>query len=135
MSDTATTTRTPIDTVRAVYDCFERGDVPGVLELFDPEIEIRQSEELPWGGHYRGHEEAIGFFTKLMSRIQTKVSIERLIHAGDHVVEIGQTRGHAVGSQREFAIDEIHVWGVRDGRIVSMTAYVDNAAMLAAIAA
>ena len=51
------------------------------------------------------------------------------------MVENGRTRGRALHSGREFAIDETHVWGVRAGKVVHMRAYVDNAAMLAALAA
>jgi ketosteroid isomerase-like protein len=53
--------------------------------------------------------------------------------AGDTVVENGRTCGRAVATGHEFAIDETHVWRIRDGKVVSMRAYVDNAAMLAAL--
>ena len=135
MNTSATPTETaPREVVQAVYAAFERGDIPAVLELFDPKIEISQSSELPWGGTHRGHEGALEFFGTLTAHIRTSVAAERMIVAGDTVVEIGRTEGHAVESGREFSIDEAHVWEVRDGRIVSMRAYVDNEAMLAAIA-
>ena len=57
-----------------------------------------------------------------------------MIAAGDGVIEIGRTVGRALKSGREFAIDETHVWTIRDGRATSMHAYVDDEAMLAAIA-
>lgn len=132
--NTAATQTTPGEVVRAVYAAFEQGDIPAVLELFDPEIEITQSSELPWGGTHRGHEGALGFFGTLTANIKTSVAAERMIVAGDTVVEIGRTEGHAVESGREFSIDLAHVWEVRDGRVVRMRAYVDNEAMLAAIA-
>ena len=69
------------------------------------------------------------------AHIATRVRIDRLIVAGDTVVENGRSCGRALRSGREFAIDETHVWGVRDGKVVRMHAYVGNAAMLAAIAA
>ena len=128
-----TTTTSPAGVVRDVYAAFERRDVPRLLELFDPEIVVTQSEEVPWGGTYRGHEAVLEFFGRLGARIQTNVEIDRLIVAGDTVVENGRTCGHAVESGRRFAIDETHVWRVRDGRVVRMEAYVDNAAMLAAL--
>lgn len=118
-----------------VYDAFARADAEAVLALFDEDVEIRQSEEVPWGGTYRGHEEALRFFGTLAAHIETRVEIERLIVAGDTVVENGRTCGRARGSGRTFAIDETHVWRVREGKILSMHAYVDNAAMLAALAA
>lgn len=130
-----TTATAPADVVRSVYDAFERRDVPALLELFDREIVIRQSDEVPWGGTYRGHDAALEFFGRLGARIETRVEIDRLIVAGDTVVENGRTCGHAVGTGRRFAIDETHVWRVRDGKVVRMEAYVDNAAMLAALGA
>jgi hypothetical protein len=120
--------------VRSIYDGFGAGDLEAVLASFDPEIEIRQSDEVPWGGVYRGHDGAVRFFTALTSHIHTQVDVDRLIVAGDAVVETGRTDGRAVESGREFSIDETHVWHVRDGKVVRMEAYVDNAAMLAAIA-
>jgi hypothetical protein len=130
----STTVTRPADVVRSVYEAFERRDVPAVLELFDPEIVITQSEEVPWGGTHRGHQGALEFFGRLGACIETNVEIDRLIVAGDAVVEIGRTRGHAVGSERPFEIHEAHVWRVRDGRVVGMDAYVDNAKMLEALA-
>lgn len=133
MTPTQTREQAPAEVVRSVYEAFARADVEAVLTRFDEEIEIRQSEELPWGGVYRGREEALRFFGTLVSHIETKVEIERLILAGDTVVEVGRTCGRAPATGTEFAIDEVHVWRVRDGRIVSMHAYVDNAAMREAI--
>ena len=123
-----------LDVVRSVYAAFVAGDVAALLPLLDDEVEFRQSEELPWGGTYRGREAALRFLGTLTSHIATQVDIDRLIVAGDTVVENGRTRGRALASGREFAIDETHVWRVRDGKVVSMHAYVDNAAMLAALA-
>lgn len=131
--ETTMKTRTAAEVVQAIYEAFDAHDVAAALALFDPEIEVSQSEALPWGGTHFGHEGAIHFFGTLMSRIETRVEIERLIVAGDTVVEIGKTCGHAVGSDREFAIDEAHVWTVRDGRAVRMQAFVDDAAMIEAL--
>ena len=128
-----TETRTPAEIVEAIYEAFGRKDVERALSLFDPEIEVSQSEELPWGGTHRGHEGALQFFGALMSHIDTQVQIDRLIVAGDTVVEVGTTCGRALATDRAFAIEEAHVWRIRDGRAVSMRAYVDNEAMLAAI--
>ena len=129
----STTVTSPADVVRSVYAAFERRDVPAVLELFDPEIVITQSEDVPWGGTHRGHAGALEFFGQLGSLIDTNVEIDRLIVAGDTVVEVGRSRGRAVGSGRSFEVHEVHVWRVRDGRVVGMDAYVDNAAMLEAL--
>jgi len=120
--------------VGQIYEAFGRKDAEAALALFDPAIEIRQSDALPWGGSFSGHEGALQFFGTLMAHIDTHVEIDRLIVAGDSVVEVGRTCGRATGSGTEFEIDEVHVWTVRDGLAVRMEAYVDDAAMLEAIA-
>lgn len=91
----------PAQTVRSIYAAFERGDIPAVFERLDPEVEIRQSEEMPWGGVYRGCEGAAAFFGALAEHIDTKVEIDRLIVAGDAVVETGRTRGRVRGQPRD----------------------------------
>lgn len=123
-----------VEVVESIYDAFVSGDVPALLERFDQDIEIRQSAELPWGGTFRGHDGALQFLAALTRHIQTEVEVERMIAAGDTVIEIGRTQGRAVDSGREFSIDEIHVWRLRDGRAVALEAYVDNEAMKAALA-
>src|SRR5690349_18558952 len=132
--ETTTQTR-PAEVVRAVYGCFERRDVEGVAALFAEDVEVTQSEALPWGGVHRGREAALGFLGTLASHIDTNVEIERLVEAGEDVVEVGRTCGRALATGREFEIDEVHVWTVRDGRVAAMRAYVDDAAMLEAIGA
>jgi uncharacterized protein len=139
MSPSPSPTSTPaashdhVAIVRALYDAFARRDVDAVLALMDPEVVIRQSDQVPWGGTYHGHEQALAFFARLTEHIETAVEIDRLIVAGDAVVEVGRTCGRALATGREFAIDETHVWRLRDGRIASMEAFVDNAEMLAAL--
>ena len=63
---------------------------------------------------YHGHDEALRFFGTLVAHIETRVEIDRLIAAGDTVVENGRTCGRVRGSGRALEIDETHVWRVRD---------------------
>jgi ketosteroid isomerase-like protein len=128
-----TTADSKADVVKSIYEAFDRGDVATVLAHFDEKIEISQSDEVPWGGVYRGHAGAIRFLTALTEHIETRVDIGRLVVAGDSVVEIGRTEGRARAPGRTFSIDEIHVWRLRDGKAVRMEAFVDNDAMLSAL--
>src|SRR4051812_1752782 len=51
--------------VRSAYDAFKRGSVQMIFHLLDAEIEIYQSEGVPWGRIYKGHQEIASFFKKL----------------------------------------------------------------------
>ena len=59
----------PIHIVRALYEGFRRRDMPAIFGLLSPDVEIRQSDKLPWGGCYRGHAGARRFFGQLGSHI------------------------------------------------------------------
>ncbi|GII52569.1 ketosteroid isomerase [Planotetraspora thailandica] len=123
-----------VEIIRRVYDAFVTRDFAVIAELFDPEIEIFQSDALPWGGNFKGHEGAVTFFTTLLQHIDSQVTAERLIDAGDHVVEVGRTAGRTVGTQTPFDVPEFHVWQLRGGKVIRLESYIDNPAMLAALA-
>ena len=71
--------------VQDAYAAFARRDVPKIFSLMAADVEIVQSEELPWGGHFQGHEGATQFFTKLTTHITSAVELERTVNSGDHV--------------------------------------------------
>lgn len=119
--------------IRNIYEAFAGRDLATVLSLFSADIEIVQSAELPWGGEYLGHEGATEFFRQLAEHLNSTVTLERLIRAGNHVVAVGWTRGtaHATGSRYEVPF--VHVWTVSGGRVARAEFYIDHPAMLPAL--
>jgi ketosteroid isomerase-like protein len=124
---------TPTNTVTAAYEAFGRRDIPKIFALFAPDIEIIQSEELPWGGRFQGHEGARQFFSKLTAWLNSTLEIERLISSGDHVVAVGWTTGKVNASGASYRVPVAHVWKVRDGLVAQVQFFIDNPAMLAAL--
>lgn len=125
--------RRPLQTIQELYAAFGRRDTATIFSLFSPDIEIRQSEALPWGGLYRGHAGAQQFFAKLTSQINSTVAIDRFIDAGDHVVVVGWTQGAVNGTGATFRVPIAHVWKVRDGLAEQAQFFIDNPTMLAAL--
>ena len=95
--------------VREIYEAFARRDAAAVLARLDPDVEIRQTELVPWGGHYRGHEAGC----HLRGRY-----LQLAIRAGDV----------------PFDLAVVHVWTVRDARIARLEVYIDTPAMQEALA-
>lgn len=124
-----------VQVIEELYAAFGRRDVPAVLRLFSPEIEIAQSAELPWGGVYRGHTGALAFFGKLTERINSTVTVERMLDAGDRVVVLGWTRGTVKATGASYDVPIAHVWEVRDSLAVRVEFFIDNPTMLKALAA
>jgi ketosteroid isomerase-like protein len=125
--------RPNVGIVKQAYDAFARRDIRTILRLLDPDVEIVQASEIPWGGTYTGHAEAAAFFGKLVRTITSAVTFERFIDAGDHVVAIGRTRGTVNATGKGFDVPVAHVWTVRDHLIARVEYYIDDPAMLAAL--
>jgi len=108
-----------IDVVRRFYDAMENREATVMHELFADDIRVWQSTMLPWGGDYEGRDGAFTFFSTLVEHIQSQVSIESLLSAGDHVVQTGRTRGTVVANSASFDIPRCTCGSVgRQGRRV-----------------
>jgi ketosteroid isomerase-like protein len=64
-----------INTVRASYDAYARGDFAAVLDAMDPGIEWVDQDSLPWGGTHRGHDEFANHMRAFAGHFE-EVSIE-----------------------------------------------------------
>ncbi len=125
--------RTPVETVQEVYEAFGRRDLAKAFGLLSRDVEIVQSEELPWGGVYKGHDGAREFFGKLGSAINSTLELERLIGAGDHVAAVGWTQGTVNATGASYRVPVVHVWTVPDGMVVRAQFLIENAMMLGAL--
>lgn len=122
-----------VQLVQDLYDAFGRRDLPQILRLLSPDIELSQTAALPWGGTFRGHDGAQRFFAALTQHLSSTVSIDRIIDAIDHVVVIGRTRGHVNATGASYDIAIAHVWHLRDHRVARAQFFIDTPAMLSAL--
>jgi ketosteroid isomerase-like protein len=112
--------------VQQAYDAFGRGDIPGVLELVDDGVVWTAPETLPQGGSFKGREEVGRFFAGL------DAAWERLEVVPEALGEIGEDLVVAVvrldGTRRgggPAGWGAVHVFSVRDGRVVRFREYTD----------
>jgi len=119
--------------VQRIYDAFRRRDVDKILSLYDPDIEISQSAEIPWGGEYRGHAGARQFIAALTQHITSAVTFEQIIDAGDRVAVIGRTKGTVNITGAAFDVPIVHLWELRNGLAVRAMYNIDNPTMLEAL--
>jgi len=136
MTNTDTTTRTPLDVVGELYACFGRGDVPGILELVDPDVDwslqvdAPGAELVPMFRNGRGHEAVLHYFSGV-AQMEIHAFEPHAFHvAGDTVlVEIRTDFTHR-GTGKRGRFDELHHWIVRDGRVVRYRPFVDTATFI-----
>lgn len=122
-----------IDVLRAGYEAFGRGDVPTVLESFDPAIEWVAEDVFPWGGTFRGHEEVAGCFMEL-GKHWTALSVKpvEFIDAGDTIVARVHVTGAAPGGS--FDHEVLHLWRMSgENKAIAFREYGDTAVLQSAL--
>ena len=122
-----------IATVQRVYAAMSTDDANALQDALAQDVKISQSTELPWGGEYEGLDAAFTFFLTLVEHIESQVTTESMFAAGDHVVQAGRTRGRVLANGATFDVPEVHIWQLRDGKVVRFQVYIDTPAMLRAL--
>jgi ketosteroid isomerase-like protein len=130
-----TATQQNLAAVRSAYDAYASKELEALLALLDDDFEFRQSELVPWGGSYRGREGMIEFLGKITTHVDSVVEPEEFVEAEDCVVVIGRSRGTVKAGGRPFDVRAVHIWQIRDGRLLRLEAYLDTPAMTDALAA
>jgi ketosteroid isomerase-like protein len=102
----------PLEVVQDVYAAFARGDLPAVLAHFDPAIEWRTPDTLPWSrGTYHGHAGAMEYFTSFLDALDEPHIVPReLVVAGDRVICLGVERARARSTGLSFEAEFAHVF-------------------------
>jgi ketosteroid isomerase-like protein len=119
--------------VRSGYDAFGRGDIPALLEIFDPEIQWSVPDTVGVAAPYRGPEAVLGFFGELRQQFEElHVEPNELIALdADRVLALGTRRGRVVDGD-DLQVPFAHLWTLRDGRAVRFFEYADAALVLRA---
>ncbi|WP_405883148.1 nuclear transport factor 2 family protein [Streptomyces sp. NBC_01136] len=121
--------------VRAGYEAINTGNAAAAAALVHPEITIRQSEKLPWGGSYRGLSGFGEFLTTVSAHLNSNVEPEVIYQAGDRVVQVGRTRGTIRANGSPFDSREVHIRRVSDRLISALEIYVEDEVFLLAFGA
>jgi ketosteroid isomerase-like protein len=119
-----------VETIRNLYDLFAEGDVPTVLEAFDPEIEWNEAENFPYADRnpYIGPNAVLeGVFTRLGTEWDYwKLNVGEVLDAGDSVVAMGRYQAKNRITGKEISAQFAHVWKLEDGKAVSFQQYADT---------
>ena len=126
----------PIETTQALFQRFGEQDVPGILELLDPEVTIDfyGPEVIPYAGHYQGVDEAQRFFETVLSSVDIHVfEPEFMFSEGDRVAVKGHLHLTARATGRDIRSDFAHIIEVREGRWLRFCDFMNTAAAEAAL--
>jgi len=117
------------------YDNFKKGDIQALLNLMSDDIiwELPEIEDVPIAGSRSGRD-AVGEFFAMVARDQDVIVVEprEFVDEGDKVVDLGHYQWRVRDTDREFATDFVHVFTVRNGKIVAFREHFDTAAVASA---
>lgn len=116
--------------IKGLYDAFGVGDVPGVLGRMSPDIVWNEAENFPYSDHNPYHGPvaiAEGVFARCIGEWDGfAVAMEDLIDGGDRVVALGRYRGSAKTTGRSMNPQAVHVWTLKDGKVIAFQQYIDT---------
>ena len=121
--------------VQQAYESFGRGDIQGLLNSLSDQVEWRtpKPEGVPFGGEYRGRDEVGRFFSELSQYEEvTHFEPREFIAQGDRVVALGIYGFKAKATGRKAESEWVHLFTIRNGKVVRFQEFFDTAAALIA---
>lgn len=119
-----------MDAVKNIYAAFAAGDIPTLLELFDPAIEWVAAENSPLADRspYRGLNQVVeGVFTRIGLEFPgLAIQIDELLDAGNKVVMLGRYHGVRKSTGKEFHAQVAHIWTMTGGKASKFQQYLDT---------
>jgi ketosteroid isomerase-like protein len=125
------TTAQNLALIRGIYDAMAKGDPGPLMGAMDPKIEWHQAEHQTFwpGGPFIGPEAVgPGVFGSIGMTFGPTFRIEpdRIHGFGDTVVMQGRYKGHVWATGNDLDLPTMHVWDIKDGKVVKFQQYTDT---------
>ena len=125
-----------LEVVRRGWDAWLRGDLPGVLREYDPDVvwDLTHYRDVP-ETEFRGIENVEAYLNEWLAVWDDyEIGIDEILAAPDgRIVTLYWQRGKGHASGLAMNIDAAHVATVRDGKITYIEIYDDRAEALEAV--
>ena len=122
-----------LDSLRAIFEAFSRGDFDAMVRYLHPDVELRPAlQPLEHMGVIRGHTEIREFFEGLGLWESRRVELEEVIEVGNRLFSV--ECWHVVGRdgiKLDFRIVDVYTF--EDGLIVRVDGFRDRAEALEAV--
>jgi ketosteroid isomerase-like protein len=121
-----------------MYAAFATGDIPTVLAALDPQVEWWEAENFIYADKnpYVGPQAVLeGVFARIGQEWEWfTVTPKEVLDAGETVVGRGYYAGKYRQTGREVRAQFAHVFGFRNGKVVTFQQYTDTAQFREAVA-
>jgi hypothetical protein len=108
-----------LEALQRGYEALNRGDLSGVLELLDPDIEWHEPGDSPEAGTHHGRDSFERFFRSWIDSFdEFRVEPEHVVERRNELIAVVRQSGRGRASGVEIEIRLAHVWTIEDGRAV-----------------
>ncbi len=121
--------------IQDLYDAFSRGDIPAILNMLDPQVELifEGPKAVPWAGNWHGREGWAKFFQAVGENAEDiTLKMEPFAAQGDNVVFAGRYQSRVKSTGKRIDSPLVHLWTIRNGLIVRCLETTNTAAEAAA---
>ena len=125
--------RENVEIVRWQNEAFNAGDIARILELSDPDIEWWDRADDPGAHVHRGHDGVRKALAELADLAELRVEVKEIIDVGEYVLVPVRLTGHGHASGASFEEHEVHVFRLRDRKIVELREYREKGEALEAV--
>ncbi|WP_157217961.1 nuclear transport factor 2 family protein [Flavisphingomonas formosensis] len=126
----------PARIVHELYEAFERGDMTALERLIAPDATwtyYGPAGQLPFGGTRYGPAGVADFFAKVDETLEHPVATQfDYIVSGDRVAVPGTEESTVRATGIRYKADCLHVFRIRNGKIVSFEEFIDSGKVLLA---
>jgi ketosteroid isomerase-like protein len=123
-----------VEFVRRAFEAYNAGDIEAVVDLFDPEVEVRASAELMNPGPYYGRAGYLEWVRQWNEAWETFViALEEVVPVGQrHVIARVHQTGRGRGSGVDVDMQVGYMFEMREERCVRLALYPSFEAAMAA---
>jgi ketosteroid isomerase-like protein len=116
--------------LRRGYEAFASGDMDAVLVVFADDIAWHVGGSSQLSGDYRGDQEVMGFFGRLVEVTggTFRLELHDVLANDTHGAVLATAHGQRDG--RTLAMREVHVWHLADGKATEFWAFPEDSAEL-----
>jgi len=129
--------RDNVELVKGLYSAFVQGDMQALLGLFADDLDFRHpmpQSIWPWAGTRRGRQGVAEFFAGLSETLEyERVEPQEFIAQNDRVAVLLFERTRVKATGVVFEISEVHVYKLRNGKVVQLMVFEDTAPIIAAL--
>jgi ketosteroid isomerase-like protein len=118
------------DLLRRGYEAFATGDMNTVLALFDSDISWHVGGSNQTSGDYRGHQEVLGFFGKMMELSGGSFHLDVHDIVANDVHGVALVTAHGERDGQAIAVREANIWHLADGKVTEFWAFAEDQAAL-----